>query len=549
MTATHATRRATTSLTTTIATVFALTAATLVATAGPAFAASSVITSSGPLDEIEITDDLNCRVEHVDDDASEFFGGTACATLVATGGTLYGPANIPAGSAPATRTAFTPVSQSGVTGSGTSADPYRVVTVVDLGTSGVRLTQTDSYVVGQESYRTDVAVQNTTGAAVEAIVYRAGDCFLQDSDDGFGSVSAQGAVACVAADPAGGPGDRIQQWFPLTAGSNHYEARYWEVWQWIATQEAFPDTCRCGELVDNGAGLSWTRDLAAGATSTVSHLTTFSPLGVEPLTTAKTAADDTTPAGGDNGYTITVSNPNPADVTLDSIVDTLPDGFAYRSGTTTGATTSDPAVDGQELTWAGAFTVPGDGALSLTFGVTVSDTPGTYHNQAWATSTIAVVGTGETAPVVVSESAGTDDECVDLLAGQSIDAGDVCVTQSDGTVTVTYTTVDGWELSQTHLHAAEDASGVPQTRARRGQAHGNPIPGRFDHAASHDPGVTTTAYTFDRPVDDGTWVLAAHADVVQADQGRRAEGAWADGERFVPDRGSWAMYVTIGDQA
>jgi hypothetical protein len=55
--------------------------------------------------------------------SGEFYGDTVCGTLIAVGGTLYGPANISAGINVVPRTAYTPVSQTPVTGSGTNADP------------------------------------------------------------------------------------------------------------------------------------------------------------------------------------------------------------------------------------------------------------------------------------------------------------------------------------------------------------------------------------------------------------------------------------------
>ena len=42
--------------------------------------------------------------------------------------------------------------------------------------------------MGQESYRTDVSLASTDNASHAAIAYRAGDCFLQDSDEGLGQV-------------------------------------------------------------------------------------------------------------------------------------------------------------------------------------------------------------------------------------------------------------------------------------------------------------------------------------------------------------------------
>ncbi len=396
----------------------------LVGGAGPALAAEAIITP-GALTRVEITEDLNCAVDHVADERSEFYLDTACATLVATGGTLYGPAAIPAGDLGASpRTTVTAVSQSAVTGAGTAAEPFRISTVVDLGTSGLRVTETDSYVAGQESYRTDVALENRGGAAASGILYRAGDCFLQNSDVGFGVIDeATGAVACLAQDldNTGTPGDRIEQWLPLTAGSSFLHAQYAEVWGKIGAQEPFDNTCRCDALIDNGAGLSWNFTVAAGASASYSHLTTFSPLGQVPLTMSKAADEPTSPPGGTNGYMITVTNGNEAAATLDAVVDTLPDGFGYVAGSTTGATTTDPAVSGQELTWTGPFEAPAGGAVTLAFDVTVASQPGTYTNEAGATSADFVVSpTGPTAPIEVTDDGPPPPEGpVDRVAGLS----------------------------------------------------------------------------------------------------------------------------------
>jgi uncharacterized repeat protein (TIGR01451 family) len=380
--------------------------AALVGSAGPASA--STITSPGPLTNITISPDLNCAVNHVQDSAGEFYGDTACGTLLATGGTLFGPASIPAGGGASPRTGFTPVSQASG-GSGTSADPFTIVTVVDAGTTGVRLTQTDSYVVGQESYRTDTQVTNTGAAPLSAVLYKAGDCYLQNSDLGFGAYdAATGAVSCVAGvDDGTGPvvpGSRIEQFFPLTPGSSYLESYYSSVWGAVGTQQPLPNLCdQCADYVDNGIGLSWSLSLAPGASAVVSHFTTFSPLGIVPLTTTKTADSATAAPGAAGGYTITVANPNATQVTLDSIIDTLPPGFSYTAGSSTGATTADPVVSGQDLTWSGPLSVPAGSSLSLHFAVTVSATPGTYLNHAGATSTsVAVAPTGPTAQITVS---------------------------------------------------------------------------------------------------------------------------------------------------
>ena len=304
--------------------------------AGPASAASAPINSTGPLSRVEISDTLNCAVDHTGDSSSEWFDGTACGTLVATGGTVYGPADIPAGGN-AGQTSWTPVSQSAVTGSGSNADPYRVVTVVDGG--GLRVTESDSYVVGEESYSTTISVLNTGSAAATAELYRAGDCFLQDSDTGYGSVdAASGAVACTT-DTA--PGSRIEQLLPVTGGSQYLEGFYGTVWGAVGSQNPLPNTCDCATQEDNGIALSWPVSLTAGQSKAYSSIVTFSPLGHQPLTISKTADTASVPAGANDGYTVVVHNSNANPVTLTTLSDTLGAGFTYVGGKSTGATTSD----------------------------------------------------------------------------------------------------------------------------------------------------------------------------------------------------------------
>jgi uncharacterized repeat protein (TIGR01451 family) len=388
--------------------------ATLAVAPTTALAAEQTITSAGPLEEIIIGDELNCQVQHADDTVFAFYEETTllgdCGTFVAYNTDLYAPSQFQAASFDSTD--YTLVSQSAVAGTGSLADPFRIVTVVDAGTD-LRITQTDSYVVGQESYRTDIQLTNLSDAPLAVNVYRAGDCFLQDSDDGFGGFNAvTGAVSCVAPvipdDETSGPGDRIIEWFPISPGSSHYEASFDEVWGAIDSQAAFPGTCECDTFQDNGAGLSWTLNLTAGGTASVSHLTTFAPLGVAPLVATKTADAATSAPGAPNGYTITITNPNAGSIALDTITDTLPAGFAYVTGSSTGVTTANPVIAGQNLTWSGPFAVPANGSIMLHFNVTVSATPGTHTNQAGGTATgTTVTPSGPTAPITVAGAAVT----------------------------------------------------------------------------------------------------------------------------------------------
>jgi uncharacterized repeat protein (TIGR01451 family) len=371
------------------------------------------ISSAGPLNAIDIGEDLSAQIAHVGDTSEEIYPpGTHpgdYGTFLLINGTLYSSdfqnhgGSASAGIGP--YTAFTPVSQSAVTGAGTSASPFAITTVVTVGTTGLSVTQVDSYVVGQESYRTDVTVTNTGNAAVSAIMFRAFDCYLGGSDSGYGVVSGTGP-GC-SQNPNNVPAGRIEQIVPLNGGNNYYESGYGAVWAWIGTHAAFPDTCDCAINEDNGSGISWNITVPGGSSLTRSNLTVFSPLGNQPLFMSKTADAASATAGGADGYTITVSNPNGAAATLNSVSDTLPAGFTYTAGSTTGATTADPTIAAQTLTWAGPIAVAPGGTAILHFGVTVSSTAGTYTNSATADGGAdTVAGTGPTAPITVGGGGG-----------------------------------------------------------------------------------------------------------------------------------------------
>jgi hypothetical protein len=198
------------------------------------------------------------------------------------------------------------VSQSAVTGSGTSADPYKVVTVVDAGTTGLRVTQTDSYVAGQEQYRTDIAVSNSTAGAVNVTVYHAGDCYLQNSDVGYGYFDPTSQGIYCTANANNSPAGRLLGFAPITRGSSYVEGLYSAVYSDItAAGTQMPNTCDCTISEDNGAGLSWAKVAPAHGTTTTSLITTFSPSGaLPPSASADPATVQSSTAAGFSGAVI-----------------------------------------------------------------------------------------------------------------------------------------------------------------------------------------------------------------------------------------------------
>lgn len=440
---------------------------------GPALTAGATsvqITSAGPLTRIATSPDLNCSADHQLDATGAFYGDTACVTALAVGSTLFRPAVVPIGDE---ILGGSIILASGFKqaegGTGTSADPFTIGTTAKTFDGETDIFQRDSYVVGSESWRTDVSILNRRATPVTATLYRAADCNLQESDYGFGSYDpATGAVACRGvADPLDEtpePGPRLEQWTPITPGSRAFEGPMEEMWTLMAARQAFPAACSCGDYVDNGAGLSWTVTLPPSEWVTISSLVSISPSGVAPLTTSVAADAPSTPVGGENGYTVTVANPNSAPKSLTSVSNLLPDGFAYRPGTTSGVVASDPEINDQQLTWDGPIVVPANGSATFHFGVTVANVEGTYYDLAGGDGgPTTVVPAEQAAPIVVGPAANDDPPIVD--SGPDLDASEGfafpvegTITDPDSSPTATWTVTPGIDTDPGATCTPEDAT-------------------------------------------------------------------------------------------
>lgn len=216
------------------------------------------------------TPDLQCGLFTQEDLRDEFFGGSfgndACGTFVAIDGLLYGPSVIPAGSGLGVVEPWTPVSQT-FDGTGTQADPFTTVTRVAAAFSGIELTETDTWVDGGNVVNSRFVITSEAGDARPVRLYRAADCYVGDSDVGFGSyIPASQTVGCLR-DNFNGTQTELRL-SPQTPGATVLEGGFNEVWQAVATQGPLANACRCGENIDNGIAASWGRNLI-GATPTV----------------------------------------------------------------------------------------------------------------------------------------------------------------------------------------------------------------------------------------------------------------------------------------
>jgi len=126
---------------------------------------------------------------------------------------------------------------------------------------------------------------------------------------------------------------------------------------------------------------------------------------------------------------------------------------------------------------------------------------------------------------------------VTLMAGQTINAGTVEVTNDADFIYVTYTTTDGWLLTQTHMYVG-DCALIPTNNP------GNPIPGQFPYNGVHS---NVTTYTYQVPISaiglGNCGCVAAHAVVVKLDASGHViatQTGWGNGTVINPG-GNWGM--------
>jgi hypothetical protein len=126
---------------------------------------------------------------------------------------------------------------------------------------------------------------------------------------------------------------------------------------------------------------------------------------------------------------------------------------------------------------------------------------------------------------------------VSLIAGQSIDAGNVTVTNDANFIYVTYNTANGYVLTQTHLFVG-GCGLIPVNNA------GNPTPGRFPFKTVQN---NTTTFTYQVPISAiaaGTCgCIAAHAVVVKYDSNGvivDQQTAWGNGTA-INASGNWGL--------
>jgi PKD repeat protein len=388
---------------------------------------ATTISSAGPVTSIEVTNQLRCQIFTTYQGGGTAWGSNpACGTWVSVNGVLYGPA---CSLCPGSATPYTLISQNPTpTGTGAPGNPYTITTVVQLGPSGIQMTQTDRYVTGNTYHTSDMSFQ-PNGGAFPIKVWRGIDSFVGPSsnpDSNYGWVgTTPGIVEVASTNQPSALGPPIYIRYRTSApGASYFEGGYSNLWSQINSQTLFPNTCLCATLQDGAHGLSWaftltgsavTLDLCIEYQASPSGLPCGSPPVCDPSTVTVPAntPQTFTATGGTGTYSWSATGPAaPATQTgppnnsfttqwsaAGSYIVTVTDGnnaSSTCSVTVTGPTCSpatstimvnapqtfsDSATGTQPFTWSatGPATAPSGAGTTFMTSWTAPSAPGTYQ--------------------------------------------------------------------------------------------------------------------------------------------------------------------------
>lgn len=146
--------------------------------------------------------------------------------------------------------------------------------------------------------------------------------------------------------------------------------------------------------------------------------------------------------------------------------------------------------------------------------------------------------TGDIVTGRVGIGGNCDPQTVSLIAGQNINAGSISVTNDNDFIYVTYTSDNGYLITQTHLYVG-DCALIPVN------GQGNPLPGHFPYSSAHN---NISSYTYQVPISAlpaGTCgCIAAHCVLVKLGASGNVietQTGWGNGTRINPTGGNWGM--------
>ena len=160
-----------------------------------------------------------------------------------------------------------------VTGAGTAASPFSVT--VQGTAAGMAVTQTVTYVNGENFFRKSFQLSNPGSTPISARVFLASDIYLANSDSGKPfrepNSGSPGGQTCEGVTPL----YTILHISQGAVAANGYTADgYNSVWAQVGAG-MLNNSVNPGACLDNGAGLQWDVTVPAGGNATVQAATSF----------------------------------------------------------------------------------------------------------------------------------------------------------------------------------------------------------------------------------------------------------------------------------
>lgn len=176
--------------------------------------------------------------------------------------------------------------------------------------------------------------------------------------------------------------------------------------------------------------------------------------------------------------------------------------------------------------------------LAVALSLSIFSCEKAEQTQSYPAATGYEGGRGNSGRVDDPDSSACPPTAVTLVAGQTINSGQVTVSNDANYIYVTYETANGYTLTQTHLYVGA-CNAIPVNNP------GNPLPGQFPYKGTHS---NITSYTYQIPISvmNGATCgcVAAHAVVQKLNSSGQVidqQTGWGDGIRINLTGGNWGM--------
>ncbi|MCD6446875.1 MAG: DUF11 domain-containing protein [Candidatus Marinimicrobia bacterium] len=120
------------------------------------------------------------------------------------------------------------------------------------------------------------------------------------------------------------------------------------------------------------------------------------------ISVQKTSSTPIVSSGENVNYSIQIQNTGDVQGNISDILDILPTGFTYVSGSSSGLTTGDPIMNGDQISWQGNWAIPVSGSVIQNFTAKSTFVRGDYKNNVTISGTnFTVKNSGPTANVQI----------------------------------------------------------------------------------------------------------------------------------------------------